>query len=85
LRGLASGTPFGGEPYEVTATLELVPSYLELLQGLGLIQSSERQQARRKIKPIVDQMPQILEYYGGELVAIENLLDAWALDNHPNE
>jgi hypothetical protein len=76
---------FGGEPYEVTATLELVPAYLEFLQNLGLVQSSERQQALRKIKPIVDQMPQIVKYYGGDPVAVENLLDAWAIGDRFNE
>lgn len=63
----------------------LPPAYLEFLRSLGLIQSSERQQALRKIKPIVDQMPPVVEYYGGEFIAIENLLDTWASEDRPNE
>jgi hypothetical protein len=68
----------GGEPYEVVATLELIPAYLDFLETLGLIQSIERQQALKKIRPLVDQMPQIIKYYEGDPVAIETLLAAWA-------
>ena len=67
----------GGEPYEVAAALELIPKYLVFLEGLGLIQSAEKQQALKKIKPMVDQIPQIIEYFDGEPVAIETLLKAW--------
>jgi hypothetical protein len=67
----------GGEPYEVAAALELIPKYLVFLEGLGLIQSADKQQALKKIKPMVDQMPQIMRYFDGDPVAIETLLKAW--------
>ena len=63
---------------EVAAALELIPAYLNILEGLGLIQSIERQQALKKIRPLVDQIPQIMDYYEGDPIAIETLLDAWA-------
>ena len=69
----------GGQPYEVTAALELMPSYLNFLEDLGLIQATEKHLAFQKIRPLVEQMPRIMEYYEGDPVAIEKLYDAWAM------
>ncbi len=69
----------GGEPYEVTAALELMPSYLNFLEDLGLIQATENHLAFQRIRPLVEQMPRIMEYYEGDPVAIEKLYDAWAM------
>jgi len=49
---------------------------------LGLIQATERHLAIQKIRPMVEQMPRIMEYYEGDPVAIENLLDAWEMKDH---
>ena len=67
----------GGEPYEVAAALELIPAYLDFLEGFGLIQPTEKLHAIQKIKPVVEQVPQILAYYESDPVAIENMLAAW--------
>ena len=67
----------GGEPYEVAAALELIPAYLDFIEGFGLIQPGEKLQAIQKIKPLVEQVPQILAYYESDPVAIENMLAAW--------
>jgi len=72
----------GGEPHEATAALEFIPSYLNFLEDLGLIQATERHLAIQKIRPMVEQMPRIMEYYEGDPVAIENLLDAWEMKDH---
>ena len=50
---------------------------LDFLEGFGLIQPDEKQQAIQQIKPLVQQIPQILAYYESDPVAIENLLAAW--------
>jgi hypothetical protein len=67
----------GGEPYEVAAALEIIPAYLDFLMGLGLIQLNEKQQAIQQIKPLVQQIPQVLKYYECDPVAIANMLAAW--------
>lgn len=68
----------GGEPYEVTAALELIPPYLNFLEGLGLIKATEKHQALQKTRPLVEQMPRIMKYYEGDPITIENLHNAWA-------
>ncbi|MBU0511976.1 MAG: hypothetical protein KJ638_09805, partial [Chloroflexi bacterium] len=67
----------GGEPYEVAAALELIPAYLDFLEGFGLIQPGEKQQAIQQIRSLVEQIPRILEYYNTDPVAIKNMLAAW--------
>jgi hypothetical protein len=67
----------GGEPYGVAAALELIPAYLNFLEGLELIQSAERRQALQKIKPLIRGIPKIIGYYEGDPVVIENLMGAW--------
>lgn len=68
-----------GEPYEVIAALELIPAYLQFLEELALIQSADREHALKQIRPLVENTPQITRYYGGDQVAIQNLLGAWGM------
>jgi hypothetical protein len=67
----------GGKPYDVAAALELIPAYVKYLEGFGIIQPSERQQAIGQIGPLVAQMPDIMAYYGCDPVAVDTLLATW--------
>src|SRR3970282_308016 len=46
----------GGKPYDVAAALELIPAYVKYLEGFGIIQPSERQQAIGQSGPRLAQM-----------------------------
>jgi hypothetical protein len=67
----------GGEPYEVAATLELIPAYLAHLEDLGLIEASDRERASQQIRPMVANMPNTMDCYDGDPVAVDNLMAAW--------
>jgi hypothetical protein len=66
-----------GEPYELAATLELIPAYLAHLEDLGLIEASDRERASQQMRPMVANVPNIMASYDGDPVAVDNLMVAW--------
>jgi hypothetical protein len=66
-----------GEPYEVAATLELIPAYLAHLENLGLIEASDRERASQQMRPMVANVPNIVASYDGDPAAVDNLMAAW--------
>ncbi|OQX65151.1 MAG: hypothetical protein B5M51_01540 [Anaerolinea sp. 4484_236] len=68
----------GGKPYEVSAGLELLPNFLAFMESFGIIQHSQKQNALGEIrKRIIANIPNVLSYYGGDPILIENLEVAW--------
>lgn len=68
----------GGKPYEVSASLELLPNFLAFMESFGIIQHSQKQNALEKVrKRIIDNIPNVLSHYGGDPILIENLEKAW--------
>ena len=68
----------GGKPYEVSASLELLPNFLAFIETIGIIQDSQKQNALEEIrKRIICNIPNVLSYYGGDPILLENLDTAW--------
>jgi hypothetical protein len=68
----------GGKPYEVSAGLELLPNFLAFMESLGIIQHSQKQNALGEIrKRIISNISNVLSYYGGDPILLENLDAAW--------
>jgi hypothetical protein len=68
----------GGKPYEVSVGLEFLPKFLAFVEALGIIQHSQKKNALGEIrKRIISNIPNVLSYYGGDPVLLENLQAAW--------
>lgn len=77
-KSLASLLPFlGARPFQMAATLELLPAYLRFIKNLGLVSEDEVNREFRKMHKLIDNIDRTLRYYEVDEVCISNVESAW--------
>jgi hypothetical protein len=71
---------FGGHPYKIGATIDLLPAYLHYLARLSLIHPTEMDRALDELKPLSTNGLTALQNYGVDVHLLAALRAAWSDD-----